>query len=119
MARSRWRTGARLPRKGRSKRSSSTDRHAIGTRSNLVENAVVYAPPNTEVVVDVNPRGCDVVDRGRIPAGDREHISIAFGAAGITRVRASGSVSHVSEIMRAHHGSVHVGNHPSAEQSLR
>jgi len=92
------------------------NRHAIEDAiRNLVENAVVYAPPNTEVVVDVNPPGAvNVVDRGPgIPAGAREHIFDRFWRGRDNPGQGFGlGLAIVSEIMRAHHGSVHVGNHP-------
>jgi signal transduction histidine kinase len=92
------------------------NRHAIEDAiRNLVENGVTYAPPNTEVVVDVNPPGVvNVVDRGPgIPAGDREHIFDRFWRGRDSPGQGSGlGLAIVSEIMRAHHGSVHVGNHP-------
>ena len=92
------------------------NRHAIEDAiRNLVENAVAHAPPDTEVVVDVTPPGAvNVVDRGAgIPAGDREHIFDRFWRGKDSRGQGSGlGLAIVSEIMRVHHGSVHVADNP-------
>jgi two-component system, OmpR family, sensor histidine kinase TctE len=93
------------------------NRHAIEDAiRNLVENAVAYAPPNTEVVVDVNPPAAvNVVDRGPgIPAGDRERIFDRFWRGRDSPGQGSGlGLAIVSEIMKAHHGSVQVGDNPN------
>jgi signal transduction histidine kinase len=82
---------------------------------NLVENALAYAPPGTEVAVEVNPPAAvKVSDRGPgIPAADREHIFDRFWRGADSRGQGSGlGLAIVKEIMRAHHGSVHVGDNP-------
>ena len=90
------------------------NRHAIEDAiRNLVENAVAYAPPNSEVVVDVKePAAVDVCDRGPgIPAGDRARIFDRFWRGKDSPLQGSGlGLAIVQEIMRAHHGSVCVGD---------
>jgi signal transduction histidine kinase len=92
------------------------NRHAIEDAiRNLVENAVAHAPPSTEVVVDVSaPGAVNVVDRGPgIPVGDREHIFDRFWRGRDNPGQGSGlGLAIVNEIMRAHHGSVQVGDNP-------
>ena len=82
---------------------------------NLVENALAYAPAGTEVVVGVDPAGTvSVIDRGPgIPAGDRKQIFDRFWRGKDTRGQGSGlGLAIVSEIMKAHHGSIQVGDNP-------
>jgi signal transduction histidine kinase len=92
------------------------NRHAIEDAiRNLVENAVAYAPPSTEIVVDVKPPAAvNVSDRGPgIAPGDREHIFDRFWRGKDSPGPGSGlGLAIVSEIMRAHHGSVLVGDNP-------
>jgi signal transduction histidine kinase len=99
------------------------NRHAIEDAiRNLVENAVAHAPPNTEVVVDVTPPAAvNVSDRGPgIPAADRERIFDRFWRGRHRRGQGSGlGLAIVREIMKAHHGSVHVGDNPGGGAVFR
>jgi two-component system, OmpR family, sensor histidine kinase TctE len=82
---------------------------------NLVENAVVHAPAGTEVTVRVDRAGrIDVADRGRgVPPKDRENIFKRFWRGpGEAKEGAGLGLAIVSEIMRAHRGSVSVGENP-------
>jgi two-component system sensor histidine kinase TctE len=82
---------------------------------NLIENAVAHAPAGTEVTVTVNRDGrIDVADRGRgVPRKDRENIFKRFwGGAGEKKEGAGLGLAIVSEIMRAHRGSVSVADNP-------
>jgi two-component system, OmpR family, sensor histidine kinase TctE len=82
---------------------------------NLVENAMAFAPPNTEVVVGVAPPAAvNVVDRGRgIAVDDREHIFDRFWRGRDSPGHGAGlGLAIVSEIMKAHHGSVLVNDNP-------
>jgi len=92
------------------------NRHAIEDAiRNLVENAVAHAPPGSEVVVEVSPPAAvKVSDRGPgIPLADREHIFDRFWRGRDSLGQGSGlGLSIVREIMRAHHGSVCVGDNP-------
>jgi signal transduction histidine kinase len=92
------------------------NRHAIEDAiRNLVENAVAYAPPNSEVVVDVKePAAVHVCDRGPgISAADRTRIFDRFWRGKDSPGQGSGlGLAIVQEIMRAHHGSVCVGDNP-------
>jgi len=92
------------------------NRHAIEDAiRNLVENALVYAPSGTEVVVAVEPPATiRVTDRGPgVPNGDREHIFDRFWRGRDSRGQGSGlGLAIVSEIMKAHRGSVRVGERP-------
>jgi signal transduction histidine kinase len=91
-------------------------RHAIedAIRS-LVENAVAYTPPRTEVVVDVKAPGIvNVVDRGLgIPPGDRGTSWTASCCRRDSPGQGSGlGLAIVNEIMKAHRGNVHVADNP-------
>jgi two-component system, OmpR family, sensor histidine kinase TctE len=92
------------------------NRHAIEDAiRNLTENAVAYAPPKTEVVVDVKPPGVvHVVDRGPgIPPADRAHIFDRFWRGKASPGQGSGlGLAIVNEIMKAHRGSVQVADNP-------
>jgi signal transduction histidine kinase len=92
------------------------NRHAIDDAiRNLVENALAYAPRGTEVIVDVKPpASVHVSDRGPgIAAADRQHIFDRFWRGRDSPGQGSGlGLAIVSEIMRAHRGSVHVGDNP-------
>jgi signal transduction histidine kinase len=82
---------------------------------NLIENAVVHAPAGTEVTATVDRAGrIEVADRGcGVPRKDRENIFKRFWRGrGETKEGAGLGLAIVSEIMRAHHGSVSVGNNP-------
>ena len=90
--------------------------HAIeDALRNLIENAIVHAPPGTEVTVTVNrARRIEVTDRGSgVPAEDRENIFKRFWRRpGETNEGAGLGLAIVSEIMRAHSGSVSVADNP-------
>jgi two-component system, OmpR family, sensor histidine kinase TctE len=82
---------------------------------NLIENAVVHAPAGTEVTVTVDRAGrIEVADRGRgVPRNDRENIFKRFWrGAGEKKEGAGLGLAIVSEIMRAHRGSVSVADNP-------
>jgi signal transduction histidine kinase len=82
---------------------------------NLIENAVAHAPAGTEVTVTVDRAGrIDVADRGRgVPRKDRESIFKRFWrGAGEKKEGAGLGLAIVSEIMRAHRGSVGVADNP-------
>jgi two-component system, OmpR family, sensor histidine kinase TctE len=82
---------------------------------NLIENAVAHAPAGTEVTVTVDRAGrIDVADRGRgVPRKDRENIFKRFWrGAGEKKEGAGLGLAIVSEIMRAHRGSVSVAENP-------
>jgi signal transduction histidine kinase len=82
---------------------------------NLIENAVAHAPAGTEVTVTVDRAGrIDVADRGRgVPRKDRESIFKRFWrGAGEKKEGAGLGLAIVSEIMRAHRGSVSVADNP-------
>jgi signal transduction histidine kinase len=82
---------------------------------NLVENAMTYAPPGTEIVVSIDPaKKIHVADRGPgVPVHARAFIFDRFW-------RGKGSPGHgaglglaiVLEIMKAHHGSVTIADDP-------
>ena len=80
---------------------------------NLIENALLYTPPGTEVVVEVDPIGAiSVQDSGPgVPAEDRPHIFERFWRG--KRVRAEGAglgLAIVMEIVRAHGVSITVSD---------
>jgi len=82
---------------------------------NLIENAVAHAPAGTEVTVTVDRAGrIGVADRGRgVPPKDRENIFKRFWrGAGEKKEGAGLGLAIVSEIMRAHRGSVSVADNP-------
>ena len=91
--------------------------HAIeDALRNLIENAILHAPPRTEVTVRVSlERSVSVVDEGPgISSGDRELIferfwrgkAVASGGAGL-------GLSIVKEIINAHQGSISVEANPN------
>jgi signal transduction histidine kinase len=88
---------------------------------NLLENAIAHAPPNTEIVVTVDPVGTvTVTDRGPgVPAEDREHIFDRFWR-GKARTGAGAGLglAIVREIMKAHRGSVDVADVPGGGVSF-
>lgn len=88
--------------------------HAIGDAiRNLVENALAYAPADTEVVVSVDPSGAvSVVDGGPgVAVGDRDRIFDRFWRGRDSQGQGSGlGLSIVSEIMKAHQGRIEVGD---------
>jgi len=83
---------------------------------NLVENAVNYSPRGSEVIVSVDHEGTvRVSDHGPgVPAEYRERIFERFwrGKATGTTQGAGLGLAMVHEIMKAHKGSVHVGETP-------
>jgi signal transduction histidine kinase len=82
---------------------------------NLMENAVVHAPPGTEVTVTVDRAGrIEVADRGSgVPRQDRENIFKRFWrGAGEKKEGAGLGLAIVREIIRAHRGSVSVADNP-------
>lgn len=82
---------------------------------NLIENAVVHAPPDTEVTVTVRPDGtvC-VADRGPgVRPEDRNRVFERFWRGpGERHVGAGLGLAIVAEIARAHGGRVAVGDAP-------
>jgi len=82
---------------------------------NLTENAVAHAPAGTEVTVTVDRGGrIEVTDRGSgVPRKDRENIFKRFWRGGGEKKEGAGlGLAIVSEIMRAHRGSVGVADNP-------
>src|SRR5499426_1069690 len=82
---------------------------------NLIKNAVAHAPPGTEVTVAVDRASrIEVADRGRgVLRTDRENIFKRFWrGAGEKKEGAGLGLAIVSEIMRAHRGSVSVTDNP-------
>lgn len=78
---------------------------------NLVENAVTYAQAGHEVTVTVHEDGSvAVADNGPgVPVGDRERIFERFWRGSDARAGGAGlGLSIISEIMKAHHGTVRV-----------
>jgi signal transduction histidine kinase len=83
---------------------------------NLVENAIAYAPQGSEIVVSVDPAGSvRVADRGPgVSIADRAHIFERFWRGKGSRGQGTGlGLAIVSEIMKAHRGSVEVGDNPA------
>src|SRR5262249_55086500 len=78
-----------------------------------IENAIAHTPPGTEVTVTVDrARRVEVADRGSgVPAKDRDDIFKRFWRGrGETNEGAGLGLAIVSEIMRAHRGSVSVAD---------
>jgi signal transduction histidine kinase len=92
------------------------NKHAIcDALRNLIENAVVHSPVGTEVLVKVNPEGSvSVADRGPgIPPADRERIFDRFWRGRGAQFEGAGlGLAIVKEIMKAHGGTVSVGDDP-------
>ena len=91
---------------------------------NLVENAVCHTPPKTEVSVSVATNGTVVIaDRGPgIPNQDRARIFERFWRGRSTATTGAGlGLAIVAEIVRAHGGTIEVGDSPGggAAFSLR
>jgi signal transduction histidine kinase len=83
---------------------------------NLVENAVVHAPPRTEVTVSTRADGSiDVSDHGRgVPEEDRARIFERFWRGKAAPSHGAGlGLAIVAEIMKAHGGSVRVDAGPN------
>ena len=91
--------------------------HAIeDALRNLVENAILHSPPQTEVVVSVRQDGSvSVADQGHgIPPEDRERIFDRFWRGrGGTSLGAGLGLAIVKEIMRLHRGNIRVDNNPN------
>ena len=82
---------------------------------NLVENAVVHAPPGTEIIVAVHNDGrISVTDRGPgVAEPDRERIFERFWRGARAHPHGAGlGLPIVAEIMKAHGGAVTVGDAP-------
>jgi signal transduction histidine kinase len=82
---------------------------------NLLENAVVHAPAGTEVTVTVDRAGrIEVADRGSgVSLEDRENIFKRFWRGSGEKKEGAGlGLAIVSEIMRAHRGSVLFDDNP-------
>jgi len=83
---------------------------------NLIENAVGYAPPETEVTVSVSPDGAvEVADRGPgVAAEDRKRIFERFwrGRAAAGGEGAGLGLAIVAQILAAHGGTITVGDAP-------
>jgi signal transduction histidine kinase len=83
---------------------------------NLIENAVVHAPPHTEVTVSVRAEGSiDVSDHGPgVPREDRERIFERFWRGRAAPAHGAGlGLAIVAEIMKAHGGSAKVDTGPN------
>jgi two-component system, OmpR family, sensor histidine kinase TctE len=80
---------------------------------NLIENALLYTPPGTEVVVEVDPIGAiSVQDSGPgVPAEDRPHIFERFWRGRGVRAEGAGlGLAIVMEIVKAHGASIAVSD---------
>jgi signal transduction histidine kinase len=90
--------------------------HAIADAlRNLIENALIHAPPKTEVTVSTHADGSvSVADDGPgITPGDRERIFDRFWRGQSPSAPGAGlGLPIVKEIMKAHGGSVTVENRP-------
>lgn len=83
---------------------------------NLVDNAIKYAAPDTEIELRVTPDAeMTVRDRGPgIPPGDREQIFQRFWRASRNPVSGSGlGLAIVNQIVQMHQGTIKVTNPPS------
>jgi signal transduction histidine kinase len=98
------------------------NKHAIGDAiRNLVENAVVHAPPRSEVAVNVEQAGrVSVLDRGPgIPCEQRDVIFERFWRGKGTASNGAGlGLAIVREIMNAHRGSIRVDQAPAGGASF-
>ena len=82
---------------------------------NLVENAVVHAPPRTEVTVSTRADGSiDISDSGPgVPKEDRERVFERFWRGNAAPSHGAGlGLAIVAEIMKAHGGDVRVDTGP-------
>jgi signal transduction histidine kinase len=85
---------------------------------NLIENAVFYSPPSTEVAISVSRDGTvSVADHGPgILSTDRQHLFDRFWRgrqAGTTAHGAGLGLTIVAEIERAHSATIEVGSAPA------
>jgi signal transduction histidine kinase len=91
--------------------------HAIADAiRNLIENAVTHTPPSTEVTVSTDADGSvHVADQGPgIPPEDRQRIFARFWRSKDSAGQGAGlGLAIVSEIMKAHGGSITVNDHPN------
>jgi signal transduction histidine kinase len=98
------------------------NKHAIGDAiRNLIENAIVHAPPRTEVRVSVQPGGSvSVLDDGPgVAPEDRDMIFERFWRGkGAPSDGAGLGLAIVREIMNAHRGSVTVDAGPNGGASF-
>ncbi len=88
---------------------------------NLVENALAHAPPQSEIVVSVDPAGSiNVTDHGPgIPAAERERIFDRFWRGKERASTGAGlGLAIVAEIMKAHRGIVRVEDAPGGGASF-
>jgi signal transduction histidine kinase len=92
------------------------NKHAVSDAlRNLIENAVVHSPSETEVLVRVQPDGIvSVADRGPgIPRADRERIFDRFWRGRGAQFEGVGlGLAIVKEIMKAHGGTASVADNP-------
>ncbi|MBL1077724.1 HAMP domain-containing histidine kinase [Nocardia sp. 2] len=82
---------------------------------NLLDNAAKYSPPETPIEVEVTATGVMVRDHGPgIPAPDRGFVFERFYRADTTRATPGSGLglAIVHDVVAAHGGQVHVGNHP-------
>jgi signal transduction histidine kinase len=95
---------------------SKGNAHAIADAiRNLIENAVIYSPAKTEILVRVYPEGAvSVTDRGPgIPAADRERVFDRFWRRRGTQTEGAGlGLAIVTETMKAHGGTVSITDAP-------
>jgi two-component system, OmpR family, sensor histidine kinase TctE len=99
------------------------NRYAIeDAMRNLVENAIAYAPQNSEIVVSVEPAGSvSVADHGPgIPVEDRARIFDRFWRGRARSGQGSGlGLAIVNEIMKAHRGTIHVSDNAGGGAVLK
>jgi len=90
--------------------------HAVADAiRNLVENGVMHSPSNGEVTVTLYEDGrVSVADQGHgVPLQDRENIFDRFWRGKAPKTEGAGlGLAIVSEIMKAHAGSVEVADNP-------
>lgn len=82
----------------------------------LLENAVLYAPPGTPVVVGVDPAGIEVLDRGPgVDSGEEETLFARFHRGRAGRAAAPGTglgLPIARELMRRWGGNATITNRP-------
>ena len=89
---------------------------------NIVENAVLHTPPDTEVTVGVASDGSVTVDDwgAGVPREDRAKIFDRFWRGKVANAPGAGlGLAIVSEIVRHHGGTVEVGDAPRGGASFR
>jgi two-component system, OmpR family, sensor histidine kinase TctE len=91
--------------------------HAIADAvRNLVENAVNYSPPGSEVTVTTHHDGCvSVADQGPgVPVRDRESIFERFWRGKSAESHGAGlGLAIVKEIVKVHGGEIRVADNPA------